>query len=692
MKLITCFSFFLFTNFLYSQQSLFKEENISISKQFVNSEILSRNSITDRYSELTRSEGFLVNDVSEMGSVYTKKLHRSGKVIFNCQAGIYLNQIKSLLLKNYPKLDSLIHVYVSEDPSLNAFATVNNSIYVNIGLLARVENEAQLAFVLSHEIMHIVDEHIIKGTLKVNREAKTYTKSNVGLDNEMLLLRHHEVSREFEIEADLDGLNLFVKQDYNLNEVLKVMNLLDNADDYTISVLENQKLFFLDGESYKKLKEDFDKYILAKAEKDKKKKSKALNATHPSIVERLEKMNKELESIQVRESAKKSFIISESMFLAVKKEANDIIHNLYAADKDFLSLFLYTSSNITQQNEVSDDNLKYLGYSIQGLLFDYMNKYKIPEDHSQNEADLMFSYFYKNAKKDEFAKWAYHTIDTLDKTYKSNILSKYKHAIKQNIFNGRPKNLTYIFGSDSLNEEKNELSKGLNLDKIPFEISAFSDMRARKVSEFNDFEKSGKISNEKLAIIGMNLIHMGKEGLFNADYFLDLQKVEVMERHSDKVCSYLQKDYPNKVITLVPNEVSYSGNEYETYDKLNAWMSERLYFNNADYVSIYENEMNEISKNQGIKYIMSSVNIGVKSFSFKSLYLSYFSPFIMPIYLPQIVTHIFASSTRKYQLSLAFDIKTGDLVFWDKRTYLDPNTTAQLYIVNNDILNNFFHE
>lgn len=671
---------------------MFKEENLSISKHFVNSEILSRNSINDRYSELTRSEGFLVNDVSEMGSVYTKKLHRSGKVIFNCQAGNYLNQIKSLLLKNYPKLDSLIHIYVSEDPSLNAFATVNNSIYVNIGLLARVENEAQLAFILSHEIMHIVDEHIIKGTLKVNREAKTYTKSNVGLDNEMLLLRHHEVGREFEIEADLDGLNLFLKQDYNLNEVLKVMKLLDIADDYTIPVLESQKLFFLDGETYKKLKDDFEKYILAKVEKDKKKKSKALNATHPSIEVRLEKMNKELEEVQVRESAQKSFIISESMFLAIKKEASDVIHKLYAADKDFLSLFLYTSTNIIQQNEVSEDNLKYLGYSIQGLLFDHINKYKIPEDHSQNNADLLFSYFYKNTKKDEFSKWAYHTIDTLNKTYKSNILSKYKHAIKQNIFNGRPKNLTYIFGSDSLNEDKNKLSNGLDMDNIPFEISAFSDMRARKVAEFNDFKKSGDISNDKLAIIGMNLIHLGKEGIFNPDYFLDLQKVEVMERHSDKVCSYLQEDYENKVIALVPNEVKYSGNEYETYDKLNTWMSERLYFNNADYVSIYDDEIDEINKNQGIKYIMSSVNIGVKSFSFKSFYLAYMSPFIMPIYLPQIVTHIFASSTRKYQLSLAFDIKTGDLVFWDKRTYLDPNTTAQLYIVNNDILNNFFHE
>ena len=53
-----------------------------------------------------------------------------------------------------------IHVLIN--PSLNAFAYPTGAIYVHSGLLARLENEAQLATVLAHEIAHIVHRHAIR--------------------------------------------------------------------------------------------------------------------------------------------------------------------------------------------------------------------------------------------------------------------------------------------------------------------------------------------------------------------------------------------------------------------------------------------------------------------------------------------------------------------------------------------------
>src|SRR5262245_10278624 len=53
-----------------------------------------------------------------------------------------------------------IHVLIN--PSLNAFAYPTGAIYVHSGLLARLENEAQLATVLAHEIGHIVHRHAIR--------------------------------------------------------------------------------------------------------------------------------------------------------------------------------------------------------------------------------------------------------------------------------------------------------------------------------------------------------------------------------------------------------------------------------------------------------------------------------------------------------------------------------------------------
>jgi predicted Zn-dependent protease len=53
-------------------------------------------------------------------------------------------------------------VHVLINPALNAFTYPTGAIYVHSGLVARLENEAQLATVLAHEISHIVQRHTIR--------------------------------------------------------------------------------------------------------------------------------------------------------------------------------------------------------------------------------------------------------------------------------------------------------------------------------------------------------------------------------------------------------------------------------------------------------------------------------------------------------------------------------------------------
>jgi predicted Zn-dependent protease len=59
-------------------------------------------------------------------------------------------------------------VSVIEDPTLNAFAYPHGSLYVHTGLLARMENESQLATVLGHEMTHVENRH----TLRHQRSAR----------------------------------------------------------------------------------------------------------------------------------------------------------------------------------------------------------------------------------------------------------------------------------------------------------------------------------------------------------------------------------------------------------------------------------------------------------------------------------------------------------------------------------------
>jgi predicted Zn-dependent protease len=52
---------------------------------------------------------------------------------------------------------------VVRDPSVNAFTFGGGLVYVHAGLLARMDNEAQLAMVLGHEIAHVTERHVTKG-------------------------------------------------------------------------------------------------------------------------------------------------------------------------------------------------------------------------------------------------------------------------------------------------------------------------------------------------------------------------------------------------------------------------------------------------------------------------------------------------------------------------------------------------
>lgn len=55
----------------------------------------------------------------------------------------------------------VLRVSVIRDPTLDAFALPDGRVFVHTGLLAAVENEAQLALVLAREIAHVVRRHAL---------------------------------------------------------------------------------------------------------------------------------------------------------------------------------------------------------------------------------------------------------------------------------------------------------------------------------------------------------------------------------------------------------------------------------------------------------------------------------------------------------------------------------------------------
>jgi predicted Zn-dependent protease len=91
-----------------------------------------------------------------------RELEDSGLVYRNDEVETYLDGVAHRLQPPdvYQKIPFRVRVLSS--PRLNAFAFPNGVVYVHTGLLARLDNEAQLAVLLGHEMTHATHRHALK--------------------------------------------------------------------------------------------------------------------------------------------------------------------------------------------------------------------------------------------------------------------------------------------------------------------------------------------------------------------------------------------------------------------------------------------------------------------------------------------------------------------------------------------------
>jgi predicted Zn-dependent protease len=98
-----------------------------------------------------------------------QELRDKGLILNDPEITAYLNAVlERIKPANLPD-DLTISVAAVRDPVVNAYAFPNGDIYINIGLLARLDNEAQLAHITAHELAHVVQRHGLAG-LKDRRD------------------------------------------------------------------------------------------------------------------------------------------------------------------------------------------------------------------------------------------------------------------------------------------------------------------------------------------------------------------------------------------------------------------------------------------------------------------------------------------------------------------------------------------
>jgi predicted Zn-dependent protease len=157
-------------------------------------------------------------------------INHSGVLYQDLEIEKYLNRIAAKLHANSTSPDFSFQIKVIKDPSLNAFTFPNGVVYIHTGILARMDNEAQLAALLAHEIVHCTRRH----SLRMLRSFKDRTQAKNARVRELAQLlpitgsitSPSGYTRELETEADRVGLDLAVKSNYDPREILNLFELL----------------------------------------------------------------------------------------------------------------------------------------------------------------------------------------------------------------------------------------------------------------------------------------------------------------------------------------------------------------------------------------------------------------------------------------------------------------------------------
>lgn len=175
----------------------------------------------------------------EIGREFARQVEQQMIVVQNRELTDYINRIGQRLverggLEKYPYFFKVV-----QEDSINAFALPGGPMYVHTGLIRAVENEAQLAGVLAHELAHVVLRHgtsqatkaqftqlaaLLAGSMVGGGITGQLAQLGIGLGANSVLLKY---SRSAESDADLLGAYTMARAGYNPVEMARFFEKLE---------------------------------------------------------------------------------------------------------------------------------------------------------------------------------------------------------------------------------------------------------------------------------------------------------------------------------------------------------------------------------------------------------------------------------------------------------------------------------
>jgi predicted Zn-dependent protease len=185
-----------------------------------------------------KSELSLISESQEiqMGKQASQEVAQTIGLYNDAKAQAYVSEIGMKMAKTSERPNLPWEFHVVDDASVNAFALPGGFIYVTRGLLASINDEAELATVVGHEIGHVTNRHSVQqiskaqiaqlglgiGSILSSDIARFGQLASAGLS--VLFLKY---SRDAENQADQAGFRYASNENYDVREMTHVFETLD---------------------------------------------------------------------------------------------------------------------------------------------------------------------------------------------------------------------------------------------------------------------------------------------------------------------------------------------------------------------------------------------------------------------------------------------------------------------------------
>ncbi|MEW6096375.1 MAG: M48 family metallopeptidase [bacterium] len=188
---------------------------------------------------LDRQESIFISTQQEVaiGEHVVKQIEKENKILDNPTLTQYVNNIGQNLANVCFRKDIKYHFKIIDSEIINAFALPGGFIYIYGGALAAMDNEAQLAAVLAHEIGHVAARHGVKQLQKTQAYSilasillKNEKEGIQELSNIAANLVFLGYSRKAEFEADELGIHFTYQAGYDPRGMLEFFEKLKQKE------------------------------------------------------------------------------------------------------------------------------------------------------------------------------------------------------------------------------------------------------------------------------------------------------------------------------------------------------------------------------------------------------------------------------------------------------------------------------